>query len=214
MIKAVIFDMDGTMVNSQKLWDDVSQRLAALYGVIIDKELQRRMMGKKDNDSLAAFKDYHHLDVEVQELIRVRREMILRDVGLVETNKGLYELLDLLDRLEMKKAVATSAFREFTSKILSSFDLEKRFDTVITGDDITLGKPDPMIFLEAARRLDVSPKDCLVLEDAENGVEAASKAGMPVFAIPHGASDYHDFSKATKVLGSMLEIDEAMLASL
>lgn len=214
MIHAVIFDMDGTMVDSEKLWGDVGQKFAARYGVTIDNELRRQMMGKKDSDALGVFKERHHLNVGVDELIAVRRKMILEDVDLVQTNKGLYELIDLLDRLDIKKAVATSAFREFTFKILSSFDLERRFDAVITGDDIVLGKPDPIIFLEAAKRLGVSPKDCLVLEDAENGVEAAYRAGMAVFAIPHGASDYHDFSKATKVLGSMLEIDEIMLRSL
>lgn len=214
MIHAVIFDMDGTMVDSEKLWGDVGQKFAARHGVVMDKEVRRRMMGKKDSDALGAFREYYRLSVKVDELIRVRRKMILEDTGLVKTNKGLYELIDLLDRLDIKKAVATSAFREFTFKILSSFDLERRFDAVITGDDIVLGKPDPTIFLEAAKRLGASPKDCLVLEDAENGVEAAYRAGMAVFAIPHGASDYHDFSKATKELGSMLEIDEAMLQSL
>lgn len=214
MIHAVIFDMDGTMVDSEKLWGDVGRRFAVRYGVTMDKDVRRQMMGKKDSDALGAFKEYYRLNVEVDELITVRRKMILEDTGLVETNKGLYELLNLLDRLDIKKAVATSAFREFTFKILSSFDLERRFDTVITGDDITLGKPDPTIFLEAAKQLGTSPRNCLVIEDAENGVEAAHRACMPVFAIPHGASDCHDFSKATKVLGSMLEIDEVMLRSL
>lgn len=117
MIQAVIFDMDGTMVDSEKLWGDVGQRFAARYGVVMDKEVRRLMMGKKDNDSLGAFKEYHHLDVEVDELIQVRRKMMMEDTGLIRTNEGLYELLDTLDRLQIKKAVATSSFREFTGVV-------------------------------------------------------------------------------------------------
>lgn len=211
MIKALIFDMDGTMVNTEKMWGDISHKLAAHYGITFDEKVRVQMMGKKDWDSLSAFRDYFHLDISVDELVRVRRQMILADAGTVQVNAGLYELLDLADRLSIKKAIATSAFREFADKILSSFDLSKRFDSVVTGDDVELSKPDPAIFLEAAKRLDMTPTDCLVLEDAQNGVEAAHRAGMPVFAIPHDASRHHDFSKATKVLHSMLEIDEAAL---
>jgi beta-phosphoglucomutase-like phosphatase (HAD superfamily) len=97
---------------------------------------------------------------------------------------------------------------------LAQFDLGRRFDFIITGDDVMVGKPDPMMFLEVARRLATPPAQCLVLEDAQNGVEAAYRAGMSVFAIPHDASRHHDFSEATRVLSSMKDIDRAMLESL
>jgi beta-phosphoglucomutase-like phosphatase (HAD superfamily) len=214
MIKAVIFDMDGTMVDSEKLWGDVGIAFATRYNVTMNKEITRQMMGKKDSGSLLAFKEYFHLNESVDELTQVRRKMIMEDTGLIRVNAGLYELLDLLDRLKIKKAVATSAFKEFTKKVLSGFDLEKRFDAIITGDDVVLGKPDPTIFLEAAKLMGIPPKECLVIEDAENGVEAAYRAEMRVFAIPHQASDHHDFSKATKILHSMTEITEEILVNL
>lgn len=214
MIKAIIFDMDGTMVNTEVMWGDISRKLAAHYGITFDEKVRVQMMGKKDYESLSAFKEYFHLDTSVEELIRVRREMILADTSSVRINEGLYELLDLTDRLSIKKAVATSSFREFTDKILSSFNLGNRFDSIVTGDDVVLSKPDPAIFLEAAKRLEAIPSTCLVLEDAQNGVEAAYQAGMTVFAIPHDASKHHNFSKATKVLNSMLEVDETVLGLL
>ena len=214
MIEAVIFDMDGTMFNTQKMWHDTDYKLAAKYGIKFDEKVRVQMMGKKDYDSLLAFKLYFNLDVSIEELISVRRKMILEDVRLVQANKGLYELLDLLDKLLIKKAVATPSFREFASKTIGLFDLEKRFDTIVVGDDVVESKPNPAIFLEAAGRLQVNPANCLVLEDAQNGVEAAHRAGMHVFAIPHSGSKSHDFSKATKMISSMLDINETTLKSL
>lgn len=214
MISAVLFDMDGTMVNTERLWGVINQKLAEEYGAVWDPAVRVQMMGKKDAECLAVFKEYFHLDVPVPELVARRRAMLLEDLSMIETNEGLYETLDLLERLGIKKAVATASFREFTARILSTFDLERRFDAVVTGDDVTHSKPDPGLFLEAARRLGAAPTECLVLEDAQNGVEAAYRAGMKVFAIPHADSSNHDFSKATRILSSMKEIDRAMLLSL
>ena len=82
------------------------------------------------------------------------------------------------------------------------------------GSQVEHGKPNPDIFLEAARRLGVEPKRCLVFEDAENGVEAGHRAGMTVFAIPHADSRDHNFSKAEKVIGSFTEVTEDVLTSI
>lgn len=211
MVQAVIFDMDGTMFDTELLWGDVDRKLTEKYNLQFDRKVRVMMMGKKDQEALSILKEYFQIPESVEDLIRIRRTMILEDTRLVRVNEGLYELLDLLDKKKCKKAIATSSFREFTSKLLTQFNLNDRFGAVITGDDITASKPDPMIFLEAAGKLGVDPQHCLVLEDAQNGVEAAYNAKMKVFAIPHDDSRNHDFSKATKVLASLKEIDAAAL---
>lgn len=206
MIAGVLFDMDGTMFDTEDLWGVINRRLAESYGLVWDESVRTQMMGKKDCESLAVFKEFFALDVSVDELVMKRREMILADLSAVRVNDGLLDLLDLLDRGGVKKAVATSSFREFATKLLNEFDVARRFDAIVTGDDVQASKPDPAIFLEAARRIGITPAECLVLEDAQNGVEAAYNAGMRVYAIPHDDSRHHDFSKATKVIASMREV--------
>ncbi len=214
MIKAVIFDLDGTIVDTERLWGDVMVQFAPKYGVVFDPAVRIKMMGKRDVEALAAFKEHHKIKASVEELAEARKNLVLDKMDEIKTNKGLFELLDLLDKLGIKKAIATSAFKEFAYKVLGKFDLEKRFDAIVTADQVTHSKPDPQIYLEAAKRLGALPSECLVLEDAEIGVESAYRAGMKVFAIPHEASRHHDFSKATKILSSMSEVDEETLRSL
>ena len=213
MIRAVIFDLDGTMVDTEKLWGDVMHRLAPRYGTEFDPAAHIKMMGKRDRESLQAFKEHHGVEASVEDMVQARRKIILEDTGLIRTNKGLYELLDLLEKLKIQKAVATSAFEAFADKVLTQFDLKRRFGAIVTAGQVTHGKPHPEIYLEAAKRLGVKASDCLALEDAEIGVESAYNAGMKVFAIPHDSSRHHDFSKATKVISSMAEIDEKLLHS-
>ncbi len=206
--------MDGTMFDTEKLWGDVTRKLARKYGITFDEKVRVKMMGKKDSEALAIMKDYFKIASTVAELIETRRTMILEDLSMIKVNEGLFELLDLLDRKKMKKAVATSSFEEFTSRVLKQFDVASRFDAIVTGDDVAVSKPDPTMFLKAAELIGVEPSKCLVLEDAQNGIEAAYNAGMHSFAIPHDASRHHDFSKATKVINSMLEVDEGTLIAL
>lgn len=214
MLQAVIFDLDGTMVDTEKLWGEINHRLAARYGTVFDASARVRMMGRRDHESLSIFREHHGIAAPVEELIQVRRALILEDTAAVRENPGLHELLALIDRLGIRKAVATSSFKEFAHKILGQFDLAGRFDAVLTAEDVAVGKPDPMMFLEAARRLGAEPARSLVIEDAHAGIEAAHAAGMFSIAVPHDSSRDHDFSKATKVCTSLFEVDEAFLRSL
>lgn len=214
MIRAVIFDMDGTMVNTEDMWKTINDKLSNHYGVTFDESIRVKMMGRKDSDGLALYKEYYNLSAPLEEIVATRREMVLGSLDKIEVKEGMYELLDLLDEVGIKKAVATSSFRAFAEKVLTEFDFYDRFDEIVTGDDVSISKPNPEIFLLTADKLGVTPDESLVLEDAQNGVEAAYNAAMKVFVIPHGHSNHHDFSKATKILSSMKEITKDELLSL
>jgi HAD superfamily hydrolase (TIGR01549 family) len=214
MVDAVIFDLDGTILDTEKLWGEVGKKVAAHYGCEFDTAVRVRMMGRPDRDALTIFREHHDIKAPVEEIIAKRREIILSDLSGVNVNAGVFELLDLLERLNIPRAIATSSFKELVDKVLAKFDLTKHFHAILTAEDVVKGKPNPEMFLKTAARLNAEPKRSLVLEDAQNGVEAAHAAGMAVFAIPHDSSRHHDFSKATKVLRSLLEVDEALLRSL
>lgn len=203
--------MDGTMIETESLWKDANTELAQKYNAEFVEELRPKMMGKNSKAALTIFKEFLGLTVSVEELIANQNRLILEKIPQIKINKGVYELLDLLDTMDLKKAVATSSVREFAHKVLGKFNLLSRFDAIITGDEVTKSKPDPDIFLHTAKRLDVDPINCLVLEDTQAGVEAAYNARMKVIAIPHTHSQNQDFSKATKIISSLKKIDGEFL---
>lgn len=212
MIKAVIFDLDGTMVETENsVWVHVNHILAEKHGKKFDESVRKKMMGRKESEALQIFLDHHQIDATVEQLVEERQELLLQLVDRVKANPGLYELITLLNKMGIKKGIATSSFYPFASKVLEKVNLTSEFEVFVTGNQIRNGKPHPEIFLTVAKKLDVDPKDCLVLEDAQNGVEGAYNAGMKVIAIPHQYSVDHDFSKATMILKSLTEVTSKLL---
>jgi HAD superfamily hydrolase (TIGR01509 family) len=214
MIRGVIFDLDGTMVNTEDLWYSTSSEMARLFGKTFTAELNNEMMGRKESEGLAIFIDYFDLRVPVEELLQLRKDLLAISNYPIMPKEGLMELLDTLDDLRIKKAVASSGFHDYVYRILDDINLVRRFDAIITGDDITNGKPDPEIFLTAAKQLALNPDECLVLEDAQYGVEAAFNGNIKVIAIPHLQSKKHDFSKAATILSSMKYCTKEMITNL
>jgi HAD superfamily hydrolase (TIGR01509 family) len=118
---------------------------------------------------------------------------------------GLWKLLDALERAGIPKAIATSSRRELVDVCLDPFDLRKRFQFVLTAEDIAQGKPHPEIYLTAARHFGVAPAEMLVLEDSQNGCLAAVAAGAFAVAVPGEHSRQHDFSTASLVIDSLAD---------
>jgi HAD superfamily hydrolase (TIGR01509 family) len=193
-LRAVVFDLDGLMFNTEDLYDVVAERLLARRGQCLTTALKRAMMGVPNPVALQMMIDAHQLPATVAELEQETEELFaeLLATQLVPL-PGLETLLAALEAATLPKAIATSSWRAYVRTVLGRFGLEPRFEFVLTSEDVVHGKPHPEIYQQAARRLDLPPSQVMVLEDSENGCRAAVAAGAFTVAVPSPHSHDHDF---------------------
>lgn len=205
--RAVVFDLDGLMFNTEELYQAVGTELLRRRSCEFTAELLDRMMGRPGKVALQIMIDFHGLDATVEQLENetdVIFEPILDER--LQMMAGLAELLDALERAGIPKAIATSSRRTFVCNVLRRFDLEPRFQFILTAEDVVDGKPNPEIYLKAAARFGLSPNEIAVLEDSENGCRAAVRAGAAAVAVPGGHSLRHDFAGARFVADSLRDV--------
>ncbi|MCE9548314.1 MAG: HAD family phosphatase [Planctomycetia bacterium] len=203
---AVVFDLDGLMFNTEDLYQDVGRALLARRGKEFTPELLDAMMGRRPQQALAIMIRWHALSDTVDQLAAETKELFTGVLDeRLETMPGLLELLGALERARIPKAVATSSGRAFVTEVLSRFELLPRFEFVLSAEDVTEGKPHPEVYLTAARRLKREPAEMLVLEDSQNGCNAAVAAGAYVVAVPGGHSLRHDFSGVQWIAASLAD---------
>ncbi len=204
--KAVVFDLDGLMFNTEELYQDVGSELLRRRGKRFDADLLDAMMGRPANAALQLMIDWHQLDSTVDALAAETDEIFatLLDERLA-VMPGLWELLCALEGAGIPKAIATSSGPNFVRTVLGKFELAPRFRVILTCDDIRQGKPHPEIYLLAAIRLGLEPRELLVLEDSQNGCRAAVLAGTVVVAVPANHSRRHDFSGAALIADSLAD---------
>lgn len=185
-VSAVIFDMDGLMLDTEPLYKIAWLRASVECRSPISEDLYARLIGRSriDAEKLLAEEFGNGFAVEEFRAACARCERAAFAENLPTMKSGLEELLDLLGSRGVPMAVATSTERSIAQLQLGGLDLLQRFSVVTTGDEVINGKPAPDLFLLAAERLGVEPSRCLVLEDSEAGVMAAHRAGMRVFCVP------------------------------
>jgi HAD superfamily hydrolase (TIGR01509 family) len=183
---AVIFDMDGLMLDTERLAPRAWVDAAAAMGVEFDLALTQPMIGRNFRDCQAIIARHYGEAFPTAELMRawhVAYDAIVEREGIL-VKPGLLALLDWLDTEGIPKGVATSTRRDRAQAKLELTGLLPRFTALVGGDEVTHGKPAPDIFLAAAARLDEAAAHCLVLEDSEPGVRAALAAGMTPIMVP------------------------------
>ena len=184
-VKAVIFDMDGLLVDTECVYRDAFMGTAALHGHDLPLSVFLSMIGSNDVGSRQILLNHFGEAFDVQTLwaaTSVRFHELAE--GGIALKTGVTEILDDLDRLEMPRAIATSSPHTSVEHSLRPHGLPDRFNAILARGDYARGKPAPDPFLAAAKRLGHDPADCLALEDSHNGVRAAHAAGMMTIMVP------------------------------
>ena len=186
--KAVIFDMDGLLFDTEIVYYEASQMVADQMGFPYDKELYLKYLGVSDEEVWA---NYHQIFASfgknnVQKFINDAYEETIRrfSLGAVQLKPGVIELLDFLEEHRIPKVVASSNQRHIIELLLEKNQLTNYFETIVSAENVKRAKPDPEIFLLAHEYLGTKKQETLVLEDSKNGILAAASAEIPVIMIP------------------------------
>jgi HAD superfamily hydrolase (TIGR01509 family) len=204
MIKAVIFDMDGVMIDSEPLWEKTERILLAKRGIDYNPTYRDKIVGLNQNDSGRLMKETFNLIETVEEIIAERIEILLDLYEKeLELMPGLLPILKGLKESEFLLALASSSPIRVINFVLDKFSLREFFSVVVSGDFIELGKPHPDIYIYTAKRLGIEPRECVVIEDSINGVKAAKGAGMICIAVPDKRLEQREFQIADLVVDSL-----------
>ncbi len=186
MIKGILFDMDGVVLDTEKLYTRFWQEAAQYFGYPMTKEQALGMRSLNRGAGVAKMQSYFGENVDYEAIRNKRMELMdafVEKEG-VEIKPGIHELLAFLDEKGIKRAIATSSPLERTKLYLSSVGLADRFDALVSGYMVEKGKPEPDIYLYAASRLELKPEECMVLEDSPTGIIAAYRAGCVPVMVP------------------------------
>jgi beta-phosphoglucomutase len=213
MITTVIFDLDGLLADTEPLHCRAYQEALQSKGATLtETEYVEHWVrhGKGIVDWIAD----HGLNLDAHELRALKSKRYLE--LLASSLHPMDGALELLEKLSGRKtlALASSSYRDAVDGVLQGLHLAGYFKVIVSGLDVAKVKPAPDIFLAAAHQAGAAPSECVVLEDAEKGVLAASRAGMRCIAVPNAYTSHHDFSKATRVCSSLTDVTLQLLDTL
>ena len=208
-MKAVIFDMDGVLVDSQPYHFKADIETMSEYVVVKDQKFYEKFAGTLTSDRMRILKDLFKLDIPVEEMVKKREDMILEIMARedIKPVSGIPEFLKSIKNRGLKTAVASSSGYDLIGLILSRLGISEYFDSITSGNDVKRGKPSPDIFLLAAERIGAEPSECLVVEDSENGVRAAKAAGMTALGYVNPTSGNQCLDMADAVTDDFRKVD-------
>lgn len=182
--KAVIFDLDGTLVDSMWMWKEIDIEYLARFGYECPPMLQKEIEGMSFSETAVYFKEYFHLPDTLDEIKQAWIEMSIDKYRTeVPLKKGAKRFLEFLKDAGISTGIATSNGQQMVDAVVGSLELSGYIHVVKTACEVAAGKPAPDIFLTVARELGAAPKDCVAFEDIPAGIQAGKAAGMTVCAV-------------------------------
>ncbi len=209
MIKAVIFDMDGLMIDSERVTFECYQKRLKDMNLTMDEEFYKTLLGKPIKGIYQRFYDVYGNDFPIETVIQDVHQLMAErfETEGVPVKKGLVELLHYLKDNNYKTIVATSSNRDRVDKILAQAKITEFFDDSICGDEVTKGKPNPEVFLKSCQKLGVNTDEAIVLEDSEAGIQASYDAHIKVICIPDMKYPEKQYEEKTfKILKDLTEV--------
>lgn len=217
MAEAVIFDMDGVLVNSEPYHFEAEKQILAKMGITITDEEIQNFVGLAMDKMWTRLKESYSLEKSIEELVKEDTEFrvdFFRGIGKIKPIDGVSDLISGIKSAGLKSAVASSSHPDLISVLLKAAGLAESFPVYLSGFQVKRGKPEPDIFIETARRLETGCGSCVVIEDSSNGVKAAKKAGMKCIGYSNPFSGNQDLSDADIIINSFSEIKISFLKGL
>jgi len=214
VIKAVIFDMDGVIIDSEPLHYKVFMDYTrSKFGLTLSDEEYSRFIGTTNHHIFATLREKYNIEGDLTTIIGEYEDKCLNYLLSSTTERpihGVDVLVKNLHHNNIKLALASSSPKKMINIVLDMFDLNKFFDVKVSGQEVANSKPAPDIFLRAAELLNICPGECLVFEDSHNGVVAAKAAGMQCIAFYNPSSGQQDLSRADNIIESFTEVDSTV----
>jgi mannitol-1-/sugar-/sorbitol-6-/2-deoxyglucose-6-phosphatase len=216
MQQAVIFDMDGVIIDSEPLWQIAEKQVFETVGITLTTEMCGRTIGLRSDEVIRYWFDRQPWEsksleqVEAELLAEV--EVLIREQG--KAMAGLTPILDRIQASDLRLAIASSSPKKLIQSVITKLAIGDYFEAFYSGFDVPHGKPDPAVYLAAAAGLGLAPENCLAIEDSLAGIRSAKAAGMKVIAIPAPESyDDAKFDIANLKVRSLVELDLDVIQS-
>lgn len=211
MIKAVIFDRDGMIINSEKTHVECVVKAFKEFGIEISEEEKEYIVGRHTKDYMAHFMKKYSFPEE--DFFKTQRECFYKLYNTIELFPDTIALIKELSK-KYPLGLTTNGSRMSTDLLINRAKLQGLFKAIVTSDDYSKRKPDPEPYSVTAKKLKFKPEECVVIEDSSVGVESAKRAGMKCIAVPNEYTKHQDFSKADLVVDSVTKITEELLSSI
>jgi len=212
--EAVIFDMDGVIFDTEKVYLDIWQRVFEKYGYKMTKEIYALVLGTGRENVKKVFVSHFGSDLPIDDMYIEKDENLAKEIEKgVPLKSGVYEILEYLKENDFKIALATSAISKRAFKQLKQANIENFFNAIVCRDEVKETKPNPDIFLKAADKLMVKPEQCIVIEDSSAGIEAAFNAGMvPIHVVDLKEADEKILNNSYKSFNDLNEIRNELMS--